>query len=60
MMASEPGDLLAMTVAARLNDCPGLVESMIESLHCSHEVAVSLPHPSLAVFSMPSAMSNRR
>ena len=60
MMALEPGGLLTMMVAARLGDCPGLAESMMESLRCSHDGTVSWPHPSLAVFSMPSAMANRR
>ena len=60
MMASEPGGLLTTMVAARLGDCPGLAESMMESLRCSHDGTVSRPHPSLAVFSMPSAMANRR
>ena len=59
MMASEPGDFQEMKVAARLGDCPGLVKSTTESLRCSHEVTVSWPHLSLAVFSMPSAMANR-
>ena len=59
-MASEPWGLQAMTVAARLGNCPGLVESMIEKLCCSHEVIVTQPHPSLTVFLMPSAMANKR
>ena len=60
MMVSEPGGSLAMTVAVRLGDCPGLAELMMESLRCSHDRTVSRPHPSLAIFSMPSAMANRR
>ena len=60
MMVLEPRGSLAMTVVARLGDCPGLAELMMESLCCSHDGTVSRPHPSLAVFSMPSAMANRR
>ena len=60
MMASEPGDFQAMKVAARLGDCPGLVESMMASLRCSHEVTVSRLHPSLVVFKMANEMTKRR
>ena len=60
MMASEPGDFQAMKVAVRLGDCPGLVELMMASLRCSHEVTVSRLHPSLVVFEMANKMAKRR